>query len=41
MVLLQGGQVPPYNPLYITKLLRNYRSHLAILALPNRMFCAC
>ncbi|MEW5319860.1 MAG: hypothetical protein WDW38_010981 [Sanguina aurantia] len=37
------GQGPPaitdaHNPVYITKLLRNYRSHARILALPNKLF---
>lgn len=29
---------PPHNPAYITKLLRNYRSHPDLLRLPNQLF---
>ncbi len=28
----------PYNPVYITQLVQNYRSHPALLALPNKLF---
>lgn len=27
-----------YNPLYITKLVNNFRSHSAILKVPNKLF---
>ncbi|MEW5312364.1 MAG: hypothetical protein WDW38_004005 [Sanguina aurantia] len=30
--------VDVYNPVYITKLLQNYRSHPSILSLPNKLF---
>ncbi|MEW5302889.1 MAG: hypothetical protein WDW36_005629 [Sanguina aurantia] len=30
--------VEAYNPVYITKLLQNYRSHPSILSLPNKLF---
>ncbi|XP_033216610.1 putative helicase mov-10-B.2 [Belonocnema kinseyi] len=36
--LYQKGEDNKYNPNFITKLLNNYRSHEAILRLPNRMF---
>ncbi|KAG1680363.1 hypothetical protein FOA52_015454 [Chlamydomonas sp. UWO 241] len=33
-----GCGLEPYNTAYITKLVHNYRSHPAILELPNRLF---
>ena len=27
-----------YNPLFVTKLVQNYRNHEAILRIPNKMF---
>lgn len=34
----QGPYQKPFNKTYIVKLLRNYRSHHNILAIPNRLF---
>ncbi|XP_061487973.1 helicase MOV-10 isoform X2 [Rhineura floridana] len=35
---LYGKEDGTYNPLFVTKLLRNYRSHAAILTFPNEKF---
>lgn len=35
---LYGKKNNAYNPNYITKLVKNYRSHNAILKVPNELF---
>ena len=36
--LMQSIKLPPFRSAYITKLLRNYRSHPEIPRLPNELF---
>ena len=36
--IYQKGEQDKYDPNFITKLVKNYRSHIAILQLPNQMF---